>query len=319
MLKKIISLFIVLGSSSAFGWGAIGHQIVAYVGANSATQGQAFWQSNLDPIRKLTTVPDRVWKTSSTYSGEAPTHWFQADSYYAPADYDQIIQFPSTYAAAVNKYSEALVLENGTAPWRIRQFYQMAVQYFKNGDMKSALAFVGVMSHYIGDLSQPLHTSENYDGQLSHNNGIHTYFETTILNNEINIRRDVQNRVNKLLNDTKFLAQFRGRLMDTILLEVERSIADKHLVLKNDTQYGRTKNGAAIQLELAKNRLADGAATLALILNQLWKDAGLTIQASPMTLQDPKWIAPNFTQLGTYSHDLISRQKRFLAEDDCLQ
>lgn len=297
MLKRIISALIVLASSSAFGWGAIGHQIVAYVGANSALEGQAFWQANLSQLRQLTTVPDRLWKTSATKADEGLTHWFQVDAYYKPADFSQIITFPSLYSQAVSQYTESVILVNGTAPWRVRQLYQLAFQAFKMGDTKSALQYVGIMSHYIGDLSQPLHVTVNHDGQLTGNNGLHAYFETTVLKDENAIRADVQKRVSKLLKDGNFLSQFNGSLMDSLLLSIERSVSQLDLVLKNDKQYGRTSKGAAVQLELAKNRLADGAATLAIIMSQLWKETGLIPQASVLNIQEPSWIKPDFSRL----------------------
>ncbi|MBC7457897.1 MAG: hypothetical protein H7235_06440 [Bdellovibrionaceae bacterium] len=297
MLKRIISVLIVLASSSAFGWGSIGHQIVAYTGGNSATDGQLFWKSNLEPLRTLSTVPDRLWKTSVTKADEGLTHWFQVDSYYKPTEFSQIISFPSSYSAALSKYTEDRIRVNGTAPWRIRQLYQLAFQAFKSGDTVAAMQYVGVMSHYIGDLSQPLHVSINYDGQLTGNKGLHSYFETSILKNETVIRTDVQKRTLKLLKDGNFLSQFNGSLMDSILLSVERSVSQLELVFKNDKQYGRTAKGAAVQLELAKERLADGAATFAIILNQLWKETGLIAQASPVKLADPKWIKPDYSKL----------------------
>jgi len=297
MLKRFISVLIVLASSSAFGWGAIGHQIVAYTGANSTTDGQLFWKSNLDPIRTISTVPDRLWKSSATKADEGLTHWFEIDSYYKPIEFSQIISFPSLYSDAVSKYTEARIKTNGTAPWRIRQLYQLAFQSLKSGDTKSALQYVGVMSHYIGDLSQPLHVSINYDGQLSGNKGLHSYFETSVLKNETAIRTDVQKRTTKLLKDGNFLSQFNGSLMDSILLSVERSVNQLDLALKNDTKYGRNAKGAAVQLELAKDRLADGAATFAIILNQLWKETGLIAHASPLKVPDPKFVKPDYSKL----------------------
>ncbi len=297
MLKRIISVLIMLASSSAFGWGAIGHQIVAYTGANSASDGQLFWKSNLEPVRKLSTVPDRLWKTSATKADEGLTHWFEIDSYYKPAEFAEIISFPSSYSAAVSKYTEERILVHGTAPWRVRQLYQLAFQAFKGGNQVLALQYVGVMSHYIGDLSQPLHVTINHDGQLTGNKGLHSYFETTVLKNENAIRTDVQKRVTKLLKDGNYLSQFNGSLMDTIILSVERSVSQLDLVLKNDKLYGRTTKGAAIQLELAKDRLADGAATFALILSQLWKETGLIAQSSPLKIADPKFVKPDYSKL----------------------
>ncbi len=294
MLKRIISVLIVLASSSAFGWGAIGHQIVAYTGANSTTDGKLFWKSNLEPLRTLTTVPDRIWKAPATKAEERSTHWFEVDVYFKPVEFSQIISFPSSYSAAVGKYTEGKVLTNGTAPWRIRQLYQLAFQAFKAGEVKSALQYVGVMSHYIGDLSQPLHVTVNYDGQLTGNKGLHAYFETSVLKNETAIRADVQKRTLKLLKNGNFLNQFNGSLMDTILLSVERSVSQVEQVLKNDKMYGRTAKGASIQLELAKDRLADGAATFSIILNQLWKETGLVARTNPLKVADPQWIRPDY-------------------------
>lgn len=295
MLKKITSVFLILFSSHlVYGWGAKGHQVVAYVGGNLTTDGQAFWQANLEPLRQLTTVPDRLWKTPATKDGEANNHWFQVDAYYQPEDYNQIIRFPSSYSDAVTKYTQSVISINGTAPWRIRQLYQMAFYSFTQNDMKSALEYVGVMTHYIGDLSQPLHVTENHDGQQTGNKGIHSYFETTIIKDEMAVRADVEKRAQKLLQDPNFLSQFNGNLMDAILLEIERSVENRDQIFANDKKYGRNKSGAAIQLELAKDRMADGAATAAMILNQLWRDTGLVAHATPMTIQDPKWVKPDF-------------------------
>ncbi len=297
MLIRFISVLIVLASSSAFGWGAIGHQIIAYTGANSATEGKVFWSKNIESMRTLSTVPDRLWKTPALKPHEGLTHWFQVDAYYKPVDFGNIISFPSAYSQAISRYSESNVLINGTAPWRIRQLYQLAFQALKLGSAEKALQYVGVMSHYIGDLSQPLHVTENHNGQLSGNLGIHSYFETSVIIDEIAIRADVQKRTAILLKDGKYLSQFNGSLMDVILFSVERSVKQLETVLSNDKKYGRNVNGAAIQLELAKDRLADGSATFAMILNQLWKETGRNDLASTVKVDEPQWIKPDYSNL----------------------
>lgn len=317
MLKNITSVFLILFSSSlVYGWGSKGHQIVAYVGANLTTDGEAFWKANLEPLRKLTTVPDRVWKAPATKEGEANTHWFQVDAYYQPSDYNQIIRFPSSYSDAVSKYGQSMIDLNGVAPWRIRQLYRLAFNSLIRGDMKAGLEYVGVMTHYIGDLAQPLHVTENYDGQQTGNKGIHSYFEASIISDEIKIRADVQTRADRLLKDANFLSQFNGNLMDAVLLSVERSVSYRDQILENDTKYGRSKNGAGIQLNLAKDRMADAAATTAMILNQLWRETGLVANATPMTVQDPKWVKPDFNNLPRQRMTPI-RQKFISDEEDC--
>lgn len=295
--QSLCFIFLLAMGTQAFGWGAKGHQIIAYVGAELATDGQAFWQANLEPMRTLSTVPDRVWKGSATKSQEAPNHFFQIDDYYSASNFDHITDFPSSYVEAIQKYTENRVIQDGTAPWRIRQLYRLALQSLRAGDMKAGLQYAGTLSHYVGDISQPLHVSENYDGQMSGNKGIHAYFETTIVDNEMQIRDDVKKRAQKLLKAALFRRQFEGQLMDVILQEIERSIVYRDTILKNDDQYGRNPKAAAIQLELAKDRMADGAATLTLILNRLWQDSGLVARATPLTIQDPSFVKPDFSQL----------------------
>ncbi|MBC7458612.1 MAG: hypothetical protein H7235_10055 [Bdellovibrionaceae bacterium] len=299
-------------TSTAFAWGAVGHELIAYVGGDTATNGQEFWQSNLDPLHQLTTVPDRIWKEPATKPNEAPNHWFQVDHYYTSDKYFQIPLFPSSYEQAVSQYTEPIVTKNGTAPWRIRELYQMAINAFKIKNYSLALQYVGTMSHYIGDLSQPLHVTENYDGQETNNVGIHMFFENENIGNEMPLRDEIKLRTQKLLKDPQFLSQFKGTLMDTLLNEVERSISFKDVILANDTKYGRTGQGAAVQLELAKDRIADGAATFALILNRLWLDAAIELKASPMTIQDPQWIQNDYS-------DLTLENKSLIYGDDCAQ
>lgn len=314
MFKTIIATVLLFSSLSAFGWGSKGHQIVSYVGAALATDGQAFWGANLQPMRQLATVPDRVWKSSTLKPREGYQHFFQVDAYYTPEQYTNIVLFPNSYANAVSKFSESTIIKNGTAPWRIRQLYSLALQKFISGDMKAGLEYAGAMSHYIGDISQPLHVTENFNGQFSGNSGIHSYFETTVLGDEFATRADVQSRAEALLRNPDFLNQFERPLMDVILLEIERSITYKDEILRIDTQLGRSQEGASRQLELAKDRMADGAATLAMILSRLWKDTHLVANATPMPISDPEWVVPDFSQLNFSRGNNISA-----IGDDCNQ
>ncbi|MGZ5280062.1 MAG: S1/P1 nuclease, partial [Pseudobdellovibrionaceae bacterium] len=291
--------------------------IVAHVGADLVTQGQPFWRSNLEPIRNLSTVPDRVWKSANTKSAEGPTHFFEIDTYYSESDFDEIQNFPSSYVEAIQKYTESRVVENGTAPWRVRQLYRLALQALRVGDMKKALQYVGTMSHYVADLSQPLHVSENYDGQLTGNKGIHKFFETDIISDELQIRTDVKKRAQKLLQSRSFQKQFETQLMGTILQEVQRSISFEDEILKTDDQFGRSQKGAAAQLNLAKDRLADGAAIFSIILSRLWADSGLVARATPLTVKDPKWVRPDFQQLD-FSRQATTIKAAF-TKDDCSQ
>jgi hypothetical protein len=53
----------------------------------------------------------------------------------------------------------------GTAPWRVLQFYDLSVSALKQNDATKALFYLGLLSHYLGDLAEPLNTTLNFDGR----------------------------------------------------------------------------------------------------------------------------------------------------------
>ncbi len=76
------------------------------------------------------------------------------------------------------------VRSHGTAPWRIKQLYELGVSNLKSGKVELALIYLGAMGHYVGDMSQPFHTSLNFDGEYDakgrtpvSSSGIHAAFE----------------------------------------------------------------------------------------------------------------------------------------------
>ncbi len=68
----------------------------------------------------------------------------------------------------------------GVLPYFLEDFYGRLVRSFINKDVKAILKVSADMGHYIGDAHVPLHTSENYNGQLTDQIGIHAFWESRI-------------------------------------------------------------------------------------------------------------------------------------------
>jgi len=68
----------------------------------------------------------------------------------------------------------------GILPYHLHGFYWRLVNAFKNKNHKNILRFSAEMGHYIGDAHVPLHTTENYNGQLTDQLGIHAFWESRI-------------------------------------------------------------------------------------------------------------------------------------------
>lgn len=134
------------------------------------------------------------------------------------------------------------------------------------------------MGHYVADLAQPLHVTENHDGQMTEQKGLHHYFEEEIIDQlypelhspvfaEARKKWAAFHKENK--NKTPFdLARELGKLsaakIDTLLK------IDKQLTRKSPNEE------AAVYKDLAIDRLSTGVLYLAEIWSRQvgWKYDG---------------------------------------------
>src|SRR5579862_9887043 len=90
---------------------------------------------------------------------------------------------PRDYGAALEKFGAAALRRLGLLPWREAEEFGNLRRAYEGFPKNSPYAtsdvvlFAAVASHYIQDAHQPLHATNNFDGQLTGNNGIHARFE----------------------------------------------------------------------------------------------------------------------------------------------
>lgn len=70
--------------------------------------------------------------------------------------------------------------QHGILPYNLEMVYNRLVSAFKRQDRIAILKLSSDIGHYIGDAHVPLHTSANYNGQLSSQEGIHAFWESRI-------------------------------------------------------------------------------------------------------------------------------------------
>ena len=94
--------------------------------------------------------------------------------------------FPRDYSAAVEKFGLETLKRIGTLPWReAEQFGNLrrAFEGFKRNFIyapSDTVLFAAVVGHYIQDAHMPLHASNNNDGQLTGQSGVHARFESAL-------------------------------------------------------------------------------------------------------------------------------------------
>jgi hypothetical protein len=157
----------------AYGWGSSVHRLInraATTELPSSFSGFAQWA---DDLETLSTAADE--RKSST-PGESIKHYIDID------DYPEFLTgtLPHDYATMVATYGQSRVDNNGTVPWAITASYQDLVADFQAQDWTSAVADAADLGHYVADSHQPLHVTQNYNGQLTGQYGIHSRFESTM-------------------------------------------------------------------------------------------------------------------------------------------
>ncbi len=69
---------------------------------------------------------------------------------------------------------------HGILPYHLIDYYYRLENSFLDEDVESILRYSAELGHYIADAHVPLHTTKNYNGQLTNQVGIHAFWETRI-------------------------------------------------------------------------------------------------------------------------------------------
>ncbi|MEJ7693065.1 zinc dependent phospholipase C family protein [Daejeonella sp.] len=169
---RFILLIIILLSCSS--WGFFAHQNINRLAVFTLPSGMIrFYKNNIQFITGHAVDPDKRRYADTL---EAPRHFIDADRY-GTAPFDSI---PQKWKDAAAKYTEQVLYENGIVPWQIERTYYSLVKAFEARDSIRILRLSADLGHYISDAHVPLHTTENYNGQLTGQNGIHGFWESRL-------------------------------------------------------------------------------------------------------------------------------------------
>jgi hypothetical protein len=107
---------------------------------------------------------------------EAPRHYIDMDEYGDSA----IFNLPKYWSKAVEKFGEDTLKAHGIVPWHIVRMLNQLKEAFVLIDPVKILRCSAELGHYVGDAHVPLHTTRNYNGQLSGQQGIHGFWESRL-------------------------------------------------------------------------------------------------------------------------------------------
>ncbi|MEK6565674.1 MAG: zinc dependent phospholipase C family protein [Bacteroidota bacterium] len=160
--------------STTLGWGFWAHkEIHRYAIQSLPAEMRPFFDANADSIILRAVDADRRRNVDKK---EGPYHYIDLDRY-GKYPFEEL---PRTYADAVQKYGEEIVDTNGTVPWRIANFTERLSDAMKHKDKRSIMFHAANLGHYIADAHVPLHSTENYDGKMTNQPGLHSRWESEL-------------------------------------------------------------------------------------------------------------------------------------------
>jgi hypothetical protein len=310
MKSMSIAIFIFSLSAPLFAtaWGVRGHESICEAAAKLVHHPilAEFLIQKSARIGYLCDVPDLQWRLMSQNYRE---HRLNPE------------EIGSTLAELSLDYNELMAAHPGQSKvlgsnwWRADQFYRRSIQEDSKKNPVEFLENLGYMGHFIGDVSQPLHSTADYDGYNTGHGGIHFYYEESVVHyiDGTLSQKIVETAQNKLLSGTR---NRLGFLNEVPVLEKIRSLAllsqpDREKILRLDPISKLSSHERGLSLPAERNSaksavqdyepmILDEMANAALLLAQLWdlayeKIGEPNLNATPVQLPLVfKYIKPDY-------------------------
>jgi hypothetical protein len=175
LVVALAVLTVLMGS-----WGFLVHRTVHQLAVYQLPKKmRSFFYQNMENLVSNAPRPDTRRNQDST---EATKHFIDAEAYGA----DAIHTMPMEWEKAVQLYTKDSLLKYGYVPYHILYMKNKLTEAFRSRNKDSILFYAADLGHYIGDANVPLHTTLNYDGQLTNQRGLHSLWESTIPELELN-------------------------------------------------------------------------------------------------------------------------------------
>ncbi|MEO6313861.1 MAG: zinc dependent phospholipase C family protein [Chitinophagaceae bacterium] len=180
MKKSILSVIVCTAAAPVviflLSWGTWGHQHINNAAVFALPDSMRhFFYNHIDFITEESVIPD-VRKYAISDKQEFARHYIDLENFRSNGS-DTV---PQRMKEAVAKYDSKFLDKNGILPWYLIELTQKLTKAFQDKKKAEILFLAADLAHYLGDATMPLHTAVNHDGQLSRQQGIHSFFESQL-------------------------------------------------------------------------------------------------------------------------------------------
>ena len=279
IVSTVLVVIVIVSSSWGFLVHKTTHQLAVY---QLPVPLQQFFYTHIDNVVSNSVRPDQRRNSDPT---EATKHFIDLEMFGT----DAVNKMPEEWSKAVAIFSKDSLIKYGYVPYHIIYMQSKLTEAFKQKNKDSILFYAADLGHYIGDAHVPLHTTINYDGQLTGQKGMHNLWESTVPDIEMAQYNLYTNHKATYLPSPQtaiWIAVRKGFGMIDHMLETERTVS------KNFTEadkfemkmwYGKETKaytlpfakayGAALK-NTVNERLIESANLIADFWYTAWIDAG---------------------------------------------
>ena len=261
---------VLLAWSPAFAWDSRTHREITKLAIDALPPSplKNYFAANDSRLQYDSVQPD-VIRERYDDEEEAIRHYINIEYFGA----DPFAVLVPDLAAMNRRFGTAKIRQAGTLPWTIVEFSNSLEQALARGDCGVVLRIAGFLAHYVGDASQPLHTTVNYDG-MAQDRGVHMRLERAVDYDIASLGEAARREVHPIPVESAWsvaIAEIRG--------------ANSHIgeVLTSDraARAGAPRGHVAFSNDLLSRerpmivgQLASGASVLSSVWLYEWKQAG---------------------------------------------
>ena len=170
----LVSAGVVVSDTGDTDWGFWAHKRINRIAVFTLPpEMTGFYKKHIDWITEHAVDPD---KRRYAVEDEAPRHYIDID-HYGEYPFDTV---PRSWDSAVKVLTEDTLQAYGILPWHCHLMMYRLQKAFEEKNTYRILRLSAELGHYIGDAHVPLHTTLNYNGQLTDQRGIHGFWESRI-------------------------------------------------------------------------------------------------------------------------------------------
>ncbi|HUA32034.1 MAG TPA: S1/P1 nuclease [Candidatus Binataceae bacterium] len=164
-------------ANNALAWDSQTHRMIADLAIATLPPSRLkdFFSANSETLQQYSTYPDTVLRDRYGRAEER-RHFIDLEVYGS----DPWSVLVPDRAAMIKKFGVATLDRSGTLPWTIEEVADESRREWKSGNCPQVLRLSGYLAHYVGDASQPLHSTIHYDGYNYRDRGVHARIEKAV-------------------------------------------------------------------------------------------------------------------------------------------